>query len=68
MNTGLISYPRAWALCVVFSLLLVALANAEDCPPCYKNQNLPNMSGTAADGRPILNIKIDSSLERGQLG
>jgi len=61
MNTGLISYPRAWVLCVVFSLLLVALVNAEDCPPCYKNQNLPNTSGTAADGRRIVNIKIDSS-------
>jgi hypothetical protein len=42
---------------------LVALVYAEDCPPCYFNQTRPNTTGngTAADGRPKLNIKIDSS-------
>ena len=61
MNIVFKSHPRAWVLCVVFSLLVVALVNAEDCPPCFKNQALPTTSGTAADGRSIVNIQIDSS-------
>ena len=36
---------------------------AEDCPPCFYNQSRPNTAGngTAADGRPKVTVKIDSS-------
>lgn len=44
-------------------LCFVGFVYAEDCPPCYFNQVRPNTTGngTAADGRPKLIIKIDSS-------
>ncbi|HXQ74064.1 MAG TPA: hypothetical protein VN844_26410, partial [Pyrinomonadaceae bacterium] len=53
--------PLCMGLAIIFSLF--ALAYAEDCPPCYYNQTPPNTAGngTAADGRPKLTVKIDSS-------
>lgn len=53
--------PLCMGLAIIFSLF--ALAYAEDCPPCYFNQTPPNTTGngTAADGRPKLTVKIDSS-------
>lgn len=59
------STTAARPLCMGFAIILslVALAYAEDCPPCYFNQTRPSTTGngTAADGRPKLTVQIDSS-------
>jgi hypothetical protein len=54
---------RVLAIGVAAILCLFALAYAENCPPCFYNQPPPNTTGNgaAADGRPKLTVKIDSS-------
>ena len=48
---------------VAVLMTLHSAATAEDCPPCFFNQNRPNTTGhgTSADGRPKLFVKIDAS-------
>lgn len=61
MSTRL-SSPQSWITSLVIGVLIaaVALVNAENCPPCFKDQHFPTSSGQE-DGRAVLDIKIDSS-------
>ena len=60
------SSPRAVRILTIGLAAILScfmLVYAEECPPCFFNQTPPNTSGngTAADGRPKLTVKIDSS-------
>ncbi|HEX7331397.1 MAG TPA: hypothetical protein VF290_07850 [Pyrinomonadaceae bacterium] len=61
MSTRL-SSPQSWITSLVIGVLIasVAFVNAENCPPCFKDQNFPISSGQE-DGRAVLDVKIDSS-------
>lgn len=57
------SSTRIVSFLLLFMLALISVSDAEDCPPCWYNQGRPSTTGngTAADGRPILEVQIHSS-------
>lgn len=62
MSIGFSASPRFWIGSLVIGVFIaaVALVNAENCPPCYKDQNSP-LSVAMEDGRSVLNVQMDSS-------
>jgi len=62
MNLTLSSHVRTWIVGFVLTLFVVAVVfvDAENCPPCYKDQQFPVSNGTQ-NGRAVLDVKIDSS-------
>ena len=59
MNLTLSSHVRTWILGFVLTLFVVAVVfvDAENCPPCYKDQQFPVSSGTLRS-LPQFGLKI----------